>query len=54
MNLTYHLKHCYSEYALLCKAQTLSSTPKPRKEQIQIEYFRKGLYTRGTDYARAL
>lgn len=48
-NLTYHLKHCHEEeYALLCKAQTPSSTSKPKKkEQIQMDYFTKGLYTRG-------
>ena len=54
INLTCHLKHCHVEYALLCKTQTPSSTPKPRKELIQIKYFKKGLYTRGTDYGRIL
>ena len=47
MNLTYHLKHCHKEeYTLRCKTQTaLPTSPKPWKEQIQIDYFTKGLYT---------
>ena len=46
-NLTYHLKHCHEEeYTLICKTKTASPTaPKPRKEQIQIDYFTKGLNT---------
>ena len=49
-NLTYNLKHCHEEeYALLCKAQIPSSSSKPKKkEQIQMDYFTKGFYTRGS------
>ena len=49
MNLTHHLKHSHDEeYSLLAKSTPSPSTPKSKKKEQTMDYFVKGLYTRGS------
>ena len=48
-NLTHHIKHSHNEeYSLLAKSTPSPSTPKSKKKEQTMDYFVKGLYTRGS------